>query len=359
MGGRVHSGRGEVSGTRTLGAGALLLLASVAEGQPAPAASSPAATVSVEAIRTAKRTFAREAGTPGQADFSRTGAEAILTASSADSKATARIGLEIAERWFVDSTFTSPLDKNLSRTLAVAASRTPLADDAKFTLGFGRLDWTYRTDAVAAARICADVAQRSLGPCNTVNPNLPADVVNALRNTVSIGTAFTYGARFSLGRTKFDYRVTPEGATTTEHHYTPVAFTGGVGALLPSNLFLGVRAGYERVVNGKDPKTLCSPADDSSNVLSCEDVAVGIPTSDKGPLVILEARRVFSWGAVAPRFEYRHTKDLVMFELPVYFLHDPDKASDWTGGLLVRVKKSEVSVGIFVGPALPYFGLKN
>lgn len=320
---------------------------------PATGAIQPSAAVEANA----KRSIAAASGTPGEAGLARAGVEAILNASSTSSKVTARLGFEVAERWFVDTVFTAPVDKDLARTAVVGASANPLADDAQFSVGFGRVDWSYRTDSAAAAKICADIAQKGLGPCNTVNPKVPAEIREALRNTVSIGTAFTYGARVSVGRAKFQFRDAPEVSTTTERYYVPIALTGGVGALLPSNWFVGLQGGGERVRNGNSPQTLCSALDAERSILKCEDVAVGAPQERSGVVVVLEARRFFSRAAVAPRFEYRQTKDLRLFELPVYFLSDPDKGG-WTGGVMLRVKNSDTTVAVFVGPALPYFGLK-
>jgi hypothetical protein len=185
----------------------------------------------------------------------------------------------------------------------------------------------------------------------------PEDLRQALRSTFSIGTAYTYGARLSVGRSTFQFREAPGDVTRTERHFVPLAVTGGLGALLRSNWFIAVQGGAERVRNGHSPQTFCSQLDDTGGTLRCENVALGVPAEDTGLVLAVEARRLFSRAAFAPRFEYRQTKDLRLFEVPVYFLTDPDEGG-WTGGVMLRVKNGDTSVAVFVGPVLPYFGLK-
>jgi hypothetical protein len=343
-------------------AGVILLSTSIRAQQPAALTSGQnqlPADVEATLSATAKRDVSARSGTPGEAGLARTGVEAILNASSTSSNVRARLGFEAAQRWFVDGVLTAPIgsDNDLTRTAGVGASAGSLADDAQFSIGFGRVDWSYRTDVDAAAKICSDVAQKGLGPCNTVNPKLPEDLRQALRSTFSIGTAYTYGARLSVGRSRFQFREAPGDATRTERHYVPLAVTGGVGALLRSNWFIAFQGGAERVRIGHSPQTLCSPLDDTGGTLRCENVALGEPVKDTGLVLVVEARRLFSRAAFAPRFEYRQTKDLRLFEAPVYFLSDPDQGG-WTGGVMLRVKNSDTSVAVFVGPVLPYFGLK-
>lgn len=59
---------------------------------------------------------------------------------------------------------------------------------------------------------------------------------------------------------------------------------------------------------------------------------------------------------VAPRFEYRQTKDVKNLDLPVYFIPEAD-GPKLTGGVMYRLKNGDSSVFAFVGTAVPAFGL--
>jgi hypothetical protein len=174
----------------------------------------------------------------------------------------------------------------------------------------------------------------------------------------AIKTAYIAGGRFSVGRAAFSYRLAEDGKTIEESQTTPVAASFGLGALFRNNWFVLVQGGAEHVWQQPNkPKTYCLPVGPTSTALSCEDVSIGAPAETTGATVVLEARRFFSKWAVAPRIEYRETKSLKLFEVPIYFLSDPERGG-WTGGALFRLKNGDATLAVFVGAALPYFGLK-
>jgi hypothetical protein len=317
-----------------------------------------AQTPSPDQVRERQKAVALTGGTPGESSLARSGAEAILEGVSDDSKATARLGVTFEGGWSLDGTFSSPLDEDFDRTAVLTASDHPLATDARFSVGGSRIYHRFGVDRTRVDTVCAEVKQRQLGPCNSVNQAIPQVLRDQLQQAIFPLTSWAVGARFTVGRSDFSYRELDSGPTFDVSHATPIAMTGTVGALFPNNWFTLAQVGVERVwQQGNKARNLCTPTAPGSGVSECEEVSVGVPADSTGPILALEARRFFTKIAVAPRFEYRRTKKLKVFELPVYFLSDPETGG-WTGGVVFRMKNDDPSLAVFVGAALPYFGLR-
>ena len=329
-----------------------------------PAASQPAAAVQAEAARKriAIEKFGPRAATPGDPSQARTGVEAILNASSDDANVTVRVGGAITPDWTIDATATAPLNESAARTEAVSASSSPLASGARVTFGAAFTRTVKKATppgTTTFAEMCESFKTRfSLPSCSGTETEATAEARQALRATVQLERGYTVGARFAVGRQDFTYRNGVGGARTEKSHTTPVAFTGTAGWLPVADFFIGGQLGGETVWKGGDAVDRCELVGTVAGVSTCEDVALEVPVSKNGAVVIAEARYFVSERlAIAPRFEYRGAKDLKLFEVPFYFLTDPD-SKGWTGGVVVRYADGQTSLAVFVGPTLAQFGFK-
>jgi len=352
-----------------VGVGAVLVPIGAFAQSSAPQATPPqlpvASSIVGDADTVALRKTMERIATPGEPSTARTGADAILEASSSSGKVKARFGVKVGQNFFVDSTLSGKADQATDRSALADLDTAVLSDDAEFSVGsaYTRSTATLRrgTTVATIVSLCDQLKkERGAARCSTDDEKLTEADKAQLRQFIDIGTMFSVGARLSVGRAKFAYRPTLDQASLTEHHETPVAFTATFASLLANNTFIGGQVGGESIWKGSTAQNLCTSTSVAS-ILKCETVAIGKPTPINGFVAILEARYFFegkhfySNGAVAPRLEYRQSKDLKVFELPLYFLSDPDKGG-WTGGVMLRVKNGDPSYVVFVGPSLPFFG---
>lgn len=335
-------------------------------GAKKPTAEQTARAVIPSAHEDGLRATMARIGTPGEASTARTGAEAILEATSGGGKVKARFGFKVGPSFFIDSTLSGKVDTTTDRTAVADLDTALLSDDGEFSIGGSWIRSTAKLRATPT--IVADISkvcerlktERGATSCSTGDAKLTADDQALLRSFIDIGTAYSAGLRLTMGRSKFSYRPAVDQPKVDEHHNTPVALMATFAATASSNLFVGAQLGGERTWKAADSKTLCSPTA-AATVFSCESIAVGTPDDSSGFVGIFETRYFFdgkhfySRGAIAPRFEYRQAKNLKVLEIPYYFLSDPDKGG-WTGGVMLRVKNGDPAYVVFVGPALPFFG---
>ena len=299
--------------------------------------------------------LARVLGTPGgtsPADMSRPGFETILESKGDDTDVSIRAGVKLGAFLF-DGTIRSDVDKDDSVSRVLAADREPLSSTGSFALG---LTYTsglnFESDPSAMLAVCGNRT-----PCATNNKDLPDDVREKLRSMIRFKTARTFGIKTTITRPSFKYRLTANGADVEDERHTGVATTAGFGILWPAKVYAGVAAGYERARSAAgDATTLCQTLPDLTTVSQCAETVLGAPVEKDGAVVAIVLRYISPRFIVAPRFEYRETKNVKNLDIPVYFVPEADGAK-LTGGVMYRVKNGDSSVSAFVGTAVPAFKL--
>jgi hypothetical protein len=334
-----------------LGLAGLLFCARVASSQT-PSAATPPLTETDKQVK-----LGRLLGTPGgtsPVDLSRPGFDTILESTGNDTDVAVRVGIK-SKDWLFDATLKSDVDKNDSVTAVAAAEREPLSSSGSFSLGATYASGLeFESDAFKMLALCKGQPP----PCATNNKDLPDDVREKLRSMIKFKAAKTYGAKLTITRPSFKYRLTPDGADVEDERHTGIAVTGGAGYLWDTTYYLGVSVGGERTWNAAadDPVTFCKPNADVGAVLDCVDTILGEPVKKSGVVAAAVFRYFASNFIIAPRFEYRETKDLKTLDIPIYFVPESD-GPKLTGGVMYRLKNGESRIFAFVGTAVPAFGL--
>jgi hypothetical protein len=320
------------------------------------AGSTPAAGQQSQATETDRGVkMQRILGAPGGTslvDLSRAGLDAILESSGGDTHVSIRAGVQ-AGFWLFDATLKSAVDANDRVSAVAVAGKEPLSSSGSFTVGA-----TYQTnlklsvDSSAVSPLCTGVAR-----CETANRDLSDDTREAIRSHITVTSATILGAKVTLTRPSFTYRLAPGAADVERERHTGVAATGAVGHLVSDKVYVGLSGGYERAWKGADdPINVCTPFENTPTVSQCVETVIGEPDDQEGAVVAAVVRYFAKRFVVAPRFEYRKTKDLKTLDVPVYFIPESNGAK-LTGGVMYRLKNGDSSVFAFVGTAVPGFGL--
>jgi hypothetical protein len=299
--------------------------------------------------------LAKVLGTPGgtsPADMSRPGFETIIESKGDDTDVSIRAGFKLGA-WLVDGTVKSDVDKEDSVSRLISADREPLSSAGSFAFG---LTYTsglnFESDPGEMLLVCGDRK-----PCATNNDKLPDDVREKLRSMIKFNTARTFGIKATITRPSFKYRPTADAADVPDERHTGIATTGGIGYLWPARFYAGVSVGYESAWSAAgDASTFCQPLPDVPTTSQCAETVLGPPVKKDGAVFAGVVRYFSPRFVVAPRFEYRQTKDVKNLDIPVYFVPESD-GPKLTGGVMYRLKNGDSSVFAFVGTAVPAFGL--
>jgi hypothetical protein len=299
--------------------------------------------------------LARVLGTPAgtsPADMSRPGFETILESKGDDTDVSIRAGLKLGA-FLVDGTLRSDVDKDDTVSRVLAADREPLSSTGSFAFGLTyTTGLSFESDPVAMLAVCGNRT-----PCATNNKDLPDDVREKLRSMIKFNTARTFGIKTTITRPAFTYRLTPDAADAQDERHSGVATTAGFGILWPANVYAGISAGYERAWSAAgDAATFCHELTDLPTVSQCTETVLGAPIEKDGAVVAVVLRYISPKFVVAPRFEYRQTKDVKNLDVPIYFVPEANGAK-LTGGVMYRLKNGDSSFFAFVGTAVPAFSL--
>ena len=299
--------------------------------------------------------LARVLGTPGgtsPADMSRPGFETILESKGDDTDVSIRAGVKFGA-FLVDGTLKSDVDKEDSVSRVIAADHEPLSSAGSFAFGLTYASGlSFESSPAAMLTVCGDRK-----PCATNNRDLSDDVREKLRSMIKLNTARTFGIKATITRPSFKYRPTADAVDVADERHTGIATTAGFGILWPAKVYAGVAAGYESAWSAAgDASTLCQALPDLPAVSQCTETVVGLPVKKDGAVVAVVLRYISPRFVIAPRFEYRETKDVKNLDVPIYFVPEADGAK-LTGGVMYRLKNGDSSVFAFVGTAVPAFGL--
>jgi hypothetical protein len=298
---------------------------------------------------------ARAVGVPGGSspvDMSRPGFDAVLESTAGDTDVSIHVGAK-KNAWSFDATLKSDVDKNDKLSKVIAADREPLSSSGSFSAGVTyESGLEFESDAVRMLAVCG-----SLTPCATNNTDLPDDVREKLRSMITFKAARTFGLKVTVTRPSFAYRPTANGTDVEDERHTGTAVTGGAGFLWNKWFYTGASAGYEHAWKAAgDPVSLCEAVAGSPTVSQCVETVIGVPLDNEGTVFAAVARIFADRFIIAPRFEYRETKNVKAFDVPVYFIPESD-GPKLTGGVAYRLKNGDSSIFAFVGTAVPGFGL--
>lgn len=317
------------------------------------ASAAQAQTAATEADKRAK--LGKALGAPGgtsPVDFSRPGLETILESKGDDTDVSIRAGV----KWralLLDVSLKSDVDKDDSVSKVILADREPLSSAGSVSFGATYASGLlFDSDAFAMLDVCANQK-----PCATNNEKLPDDVREKLRSMITFKGARTFGVKATITRPTFKYRLVADGDDVEAERHTGVAGTGGAGFLWRTQFYFGASAGYETAWSAAtDPSTLCEPLPDFPSVSQCTETVVGAPGKKDGVVAAAVVRYFRPKFVIAPRFEYRQTKDVKNLDIPLYFVPESD-GPKLTGGVMYRLKNGNSSFFAFVGTAVPAFGL--
>lgn len=299
--------------------------------------------------------IARAVGVPGGSspvDMSRPGFDAVIESTAGDTDVSIHIGAK-KNAWSFDTTLKSAVDKNDKLSKVLLADREPLSSSGSFSAGVTyESGLEFESNAVRMLAVCGGLA-----PCATNNTDLSDDIREKLRSMITFKTARTFGVKVTVTRPSFAYRPTVDGADIEDERHTGTAVTGGTGLLWNKWVYTGVSAGYEHARKAAgDPVNLCQAVAGAPTVSQCVETVIGEPLEKEGVVFAAVARIFADRFIIAPRFEYRETKNVKAFDVPVYFIPESD-GPKLTGGVAYRLKNGDSSIFAFVGTAVPGFGL--
>jgi hypothetical protein len=356
--------------------------------QPPPA---PAAIPTVEQslAQDVARGLARRGGAqPGTSSVTPL-TEAVLVGSQEDGAASARVGF--ITKWLEHSSLAYDVrltNKPPKEGLPVLSGLEGLDDGAEVSIGIGVIrspDGVVK-DAKGMRDACDTYYARNpdrrpanyeVGSCE-IDADTEGDtgLLRAMAPFVKSGWAYAAQARIALSRPQFEYRPTlAESSIKVRRQEHSFKLSGSV--LTPANVgpsrakdmmgawFMTFDFTVGDDWEGHDAENVCTQQDNGV-IFKCQNVAVGEPFEQHVRTIGISARRYFSeWIAVAPAWS-RRWSDRVdgepsesngrwSFDLPVYFLKDPDEKG-LTGGVAVSwVRGAGRRYVVFVGAVLPPF----